>query len=117
MDLIERQVQLPTGARPLGEYARYYADTGNGEITAVYLVPMDDQPRPGDTCARLDENFAAQVVPCEPIQSDYRIPAGQRRWVAPQAQPIMDDGGCLRVVVIFDTRRSSIKRTECNGEA
>src|SRR5690349_5953289 len=61
MDLIERQVQLPTGARPLGEYARYYADTGNGEITAVYMMPMDDQPRPGDTCARLDENFAAQV--------------------------------------------------------
>ena len=118
MNQIEKQVQLPKGARPLGEYARYYADTKGGEVVAVYLIPMNDEIRPGESCAELLENFTTREVPCEPMHHPWAVGAGERRWVkSEQDLPFINDGGCGQVTVIFDKAKSVVKRANCNGVA
>lgn len=118
MGKIEQQVRLPKGARTLGEYARYYANGDDGEVIAVYLLPFNDDPRPGDSCEELTENFTSRQVPCPSMHPTWAMPAGKRRWVKDQHDlPFISDGGCAQVTVVFDKSRSAIKSAECNGTA
>jgi hypothetical protein len=118
MNKIEKQVQLPKGARPLSEYARYYADKGDGVVAAVFLIPLSDEMRPGEGCEELLENFASREVPCEPMQFEWAMPAGERRWFKDQRDlPWINDGGCAQVDVEFNIAKSTVKYVECNGEA
>ena len=118
MNLIEKQVQLPKGTRPLSEYARYYADTDSRVVVAVYLVPTSDEIGLGESCEELLENFASRKVSCEPMQFEWAMPAGERRWFKDKRDlPWINGGGCAQVEVEFDTATSTVKRAECNGEA
>jgi hypothetical protein len=118
MGQIERQVQLPNGARTLAEYARYYASGDNGEVIAVYLIPINNDPRPGDRCEELTENFTSRQVPCAPMRPAWAMPAGKRRWVKDQHDlPYVNDGECAQVTVVFDKSKSAVKSAECNGTA
>lgn len=87
MDRIEREVRLPEGTRPLGEYGRYYAwqdrEDGVRKVIAVYL----HEPNPA------------------------------RHWVAETALPLVLDGGCGIVSLSYDVAAGRIEHVACNGEA
>lgn len=118
MNEIEKQVQLPKGARPLSEYARYYANKDDGVVVAVFLIPIKDDIAPGESCEELFENFTSGKMPCEPMQFEWALPAGERRWFKDQRDlPWINDGGCAQVDVEFDIAKSTVKHVECNGEA
>jgi hypothetical protein len=51
MNRIGRLVRLPDGAYPLDDYARFYADAGDGDVEAIYLIPTSFALNPGETCA------------------------------------------------------------------
>lgn len=87
MDLIERQARLPDGARPLAEYARYYAPGGKDEVAAVFLIPVNDEV------------------------GQRRWMDDQRDL------PFIIDGGCSQVTLTFDRAKSVVKAAECNGPA
>jgi hypothetical protein len=93
MDKIEQQVRLPTGSRPLGEYARYYAFDKRGRVSAIFTTFL------------------------EPDYESLNLPAGQRRWVSAEGKlPGISDGGCGVVEVLFDPTTDEV-RAECNGLA
>lgn len=118
MDQIEAQVRLPTGARRLQEYARYYAYGDHADVIGEYVIPMDDSPRPVEVCEDLSANFTSRKVPCQSFKTDWAMPAGERRWVPDQRHlPVVDDGGCAVVTVEFDRTKSAITGVACNGEA
>jgi hypothetical protein len=76
MDEIERNVTLPTGARPIGRYARSYTGIWNKTVFGVYTAsPQDD------------------------------VPLGYRRWFNDIHQISPPAGeGCAVVNVMYDPR-------------
>ena len=117
MDRIEKAVRLPDRARPLSEYARYYAERER-EVVAVYIIPPRDEIRAGEACEELLENMSTRDVPCEPMKSDWAMPAGSRRWFkSEQELPFISDGGCSQITVIFDKPKGIVKSADCNGGA
>ena len=94
MDKVETQVRLPTGARPLAEYSRYYAPGQKSEILATYLIVGKGEPRP-----------------------EGSVPPGKRRWFNDMREmPGMDGGGCGQVQIVYDTAKSAVREVRCNGE-
>ena len=118
MSRLEHNLQLPEGASDLREYARYYANAGNGQIVAIYLIPFDHEIAPDEACEEVSADFSTREVPCPDLQPASAMPAGQRRWLNDRRDlPWINDGGCAQVEVIFDKETSAVKRAECNGEA
>ena len=95
MDVIESRVSLPEGTSAIGNYARYYTFDG-ALVRAVYLIPFGDEVRP----ERTDD-----------------LKAGQRRWVEEKSLPMVFDGGCSVVNVLFDPSSSANILVFCNGDA
>lgn len=94
MDKIEAQVRLPSGARPLADYSRYYAAGTKNEIVAIYLIVPKGVPPP-----------------------EGSVPPGKRRWFNDKDEmPGMNGGGCGEVSVVYDTAKSALREVECNGE-
>jgi hypothetical protein len=94
MDQIEKRVRMPVGSRPLAEYARYYAFDKKGRVTAVYTTWV------------------------EPDVASLNLRAGQRRWVSDEGHlPLIFEGGCGVVEVIFDPATDKVERAECNQRA
>jgi hypothetical protein len=92
MDEIESRVSLPTGAHRLNEYARYYAYE-NGDVAAEYWIPWKN----------------------DPLEDPEALAGGQRRWVSDTRRfPIVFEGGCRVVNIIFDPSRSRVKSVSCN---
>jgi len=92
MDTIERQVQLPVGARPLADYARYYATDPSGRVIAIYTT------------------FSA------PTMEDHNLPVGQRRWVEEYGHlPNMVGGGCDTVNIVYYPATGGFELPACNG--
>ena len=87
IDAIERRVVLPPGAQPLDRYARFYADGPGGEVTGVYVgLPPPEWP------------------------------PGTRRWVERLGDlPIIDDGGCSVIGLVFDPAKRTLRDVGCNG--
>jgi len=126
MDEIERQVRLPKQANPLKDYGRYYAFDGKGRVEAVYLLapePRTPDPLPADWgCEEVvmpGNEVTARKIPCPPEPDiSHSVRAGQRRWVADRkALPVIFDGGCMIVNVIFDLKTRTVERAFCNGYA
>ena len=93
MDTVERQVQLPIGAAPLDEYARYYAVDGN-EIVAIYISLVD------------------------PTNPYYNLQRGQRRWLADHRKlPLINDGGCSVISFRYNPTTGKTDIPLCNGDA
>lgn len=116
MDQIEDRVQLPKDAGPMASYRRYYASSGDGKVTAVYLMPFDDGPRPGDICEEILTDFTTREVPCEPMEFEWEIPAGERKWLSDHLSlPFINDGGCMQVTIEYDVKADQFTMIECNG--
>lgn len=116
MDVIEARVKLPDGARPLSEYARHYAVDQKGLIVGVY-APGYRAPGPDETCEELLEDMTSRQVPCVETERD-RLLSGQRQWVGDTDKlPLIMDGGCGVITVIYDPKAGVVKSTNCNGEA
>ena len=116
IDRIEGRVKLPDGARRLSSYARYYAIEDGGLVKGIY-VPGYQRPDPHDTCEELLADFTTRTVPCPPEMDENRLLAGQRAWVEPMKLPLIADGGCSVVTVIYDPKADRVRSATCNGEA
>lgn len=115
MDRIESEIALPPGARPLRDYARYYAADDHGLVFAVYALP-DSRPTGDESCSALNAetilaNANGPAVPCpETSPEEASLSAGQRRWMsAPEAIPQTPDTlGCEQVTFSYDPRRNAV---------
>lgn len=126
MDEIERKVRLPAKAEPLNAYGRYYAFGHKGKVEARYLLPpepLTPDPLPAgwgcEEMVMLGNELTSREVPCGPDPDmSHFLKAGQRRWFAdPEAIPMIFDGGCMVVQVIFDLRTRKVEHVSCNGNA
>ena len=91
MDEIERSIAMPIGARPLAEYARFYARARDGKIVGAYILPTTGVP--------------------------FSLKAGERRWSDEEHVPVRLDGGCSYVRFEYDPRTRSFLGPDCNGDA
>jgi hypothetical protein len=93
MKKVEERVRLPQGAERLEQYARYYAIDGK-RVVATYITIVDS------------------------ANQDYSLPVGQRRWLDNQHNlPVIFDGGCMVVNVVYDAKSSTAPNAFCNGAA
>lgn len=93
MDKIEKLIVLPEGAAALDQYARYYVQK-EGKVYALYDTPL----------------------PYMPVESGLPLKAGQREWLGEnQDLPVVLDGGCNVIDVVFDLNAQEFERNECNG--
>jgi hypothetical protein len=117
MDVVERSVQLPNGARHLDEYARYYAFGGQNEVVAVYILPGLDNPQ-GEGCEELDDDLTGNVVPCSlPSREGKEVAAGQRQWLDDfHNLPVASDSKCGVVSLIFNSANRRVEDLTCVGE-
>jgi hypothetical protein len=128
MRAIEAAVVLPEGARALAEYSRNYAVGPDGKILAVYVSPSEPQVA--------DEEYGCEVMlehlewrPCtndevaamirdDQASAERMGAAGQSRWFDNYEElPLVLDGGCGFIKIIYDPKAKRIERAECNGEA
>jgi hypothetical protein len=116
IDRIEGQVKLPESAKRLSSYARYYAIGDDGLVKGIY-VPGYQAPDPDDACEELHADFTSHTVPCPPEVDENKLLAGQRAWVKPMKLPLIADGGCSVVTVIYDPKADRVRSATCNGEA
>jgi hypothetical protein len=94
MDLIERQVRLPRGARPLASYARFYA-----------------WQRRTDGVRKVVATYTGQSI------ADVTGAGPGRHWVAENALPVVMDGGCGIISLSYDVATQRIEHVDCNGDA
>ncbi|MEL6877547.1 MAG: hypothetical protein AAGL68_05545 [Pseudomonadota bacterium] len=88
MDEIERQVQLPPDADEFQQYAQYYAYDGD-RVIATYITSGGNDPL-----------------------------KGKRLWLADRRDlPVLMDGGCAVVNVIYDPLAQRVEHIFCNGLA
>ena len=94
MESIEKQVQLPVGARSLTDYARYYANDPSGRVIAIYTT------------------FSA------PTMNDHDLPVGHRRWIEEYGRlPNVVGGGCGTVNIVYYPATDRIALPACNGRS
>lgn len=89
MNSIEKRLKMPKGANTIAHYSRFYAKLKTGEVRAVFIEEAHDG-----------------------------LPVGQRRWLADaKLLPVVFDGGCYVVTVVFDPRAAIVTQAYCNGVA
>ena len=116
-DTIEARVKLPQGAGRLSDYARYYAFDEQGMVLGVY-VPGYEWPDTDATCGEILEDLSIREVPCPAEPKGDNLLAGQRGWVDSKYKlPMVMDGGCSVVTVVYDPKSNRVKNVECNGGA
>lgn len=109
MNEIEASIRLPSGARPLEGYARYYTEH-RGEVIGAYTTEVE-VPRSADYgCEKLTADGKSKAVGC-PAPADVR--PGQRRWVKFEDYPTVAGEKCTAIQLIFDPRVRKIKNVEC----
>lgn len=77
------------------------------------------QPAPGpdESCDEVLENMAVRPAPCEELNG-ARLFSGQRQWVEKTNKlPVIADGGCGVITVIYDPKAGAVKSVTCNGVA
>ena len=125
---IESAVQLPAGAKPLQEYSRNYASLPDGKVIGIYVLPITSEPQRDDVgCEVALENFGsrpctdaelAEGVAREKASAELFGQANQARWFDDYRElPMILDGGCILVEIIFDPKSHRIQSAQCNGEA
>ncbi|MDJ0978953.1 MAG: hypothetical protein QNI87_10490 [Erythrobacter sp.] len=128
MRAIETAVELPNGARAFGEYSRNYALRPDGKVVAVYVMPWPMKARDSDYgCEVILKDLGSR--PCtdaekaefavqENANADLFGRANQSRWFDNYRDlPMILDGGCDLVTIIFDPKSQQIESMQCNGEA
>ena len=128
MRAIESAVHLPAGAKPLEKYSRNYASRPDGKVIGIYVLPMLAEERVGDVgCEVMLENFKsrpctdaekAEIEGQERAIEDRFGQANQARWFNDYRElPMIADGGCDLIEIIFDPQFQTIQYARCNGEA
>jgi len=133
MRTIEAHIQLPEGARPIEAYSRNYARLPDHKILAVFIEPfepsrIDETEDYGcEILGDFDENGELESRPCtedeieetnemeETISESHGNANGSRWFKNSHDLPVMDDGGCSLIEVIFDLRSDSFDSIMCNG--
>lgn len=127
METIESTVQLPKGARSIDEYSRNYAFMPDGKVLAVFIIPMEPTgyDREGFGCEVMLEDFESRPCTDEEIsdmkQQDRATTvsygaANESRWFDDYLElPMILDGGCAQVTIVFEPRSETIETAECNG--
>lgn len=119
MDEIEAGIPIPRGASALTAYARFYAFDADGKVAARYIVPPPTILSPDGKCSEVLSNGRWRRGNCPPIGPwADGARAGERRWFADRNRmPIMFDGGCAQVNILYDPRTRRFERVSCNGFA
>ena len=123
MDEIEKKVQLPLGAARLERYARHYALQEDGKVIGVYVLHLPAPPKGADYgCSeiRLDgKELTSKPITCPPEPDiSQEVAAGERRWFDDDRKlPLISDGGCIVVNVIFNPSAHEVESAFCNGAA
>ena len=126
MTLIEATVHLPEGAKAIDQYSRNYAYRDDGKVVAIYATPlqsMDDDIG----CDVMRANFESRPCNEEEVTTMQKKhadavamfgKANESRWFDNFLElPIIDDGGCGQVVIVFDPSSNKIESARCNGVA
>jgi hypothetical protein len=123
MDGIEKQVRLPEGAAPLQDYARHYASQTDGKVVGVYVLRAPAPARGPDwSCAKVVLDGGKVITkpvacPSDPDTSE-QVAAGQRRWFDDfRKLPLIHDGGCMVVNIVFNPTTRRVEHAFCNGVA
>jgi hypothetical protein len=112
---IEKQVQLPKGALPLNDYARFYADAGRGEVAAVYMLPSVIEKMAAEECEQLTGIDTSKNVPCATSEIG-KVKAGERQWVGGHENlPFEVAPGCEVITLGFDSGRRRVVEVGCVG--
>jgi hypothetical protein len=128
MRAIEAAVVLPEGAGGLDEYSRNYAVKPDGKILAVYVSTSEPSVADEeDGCEVMLEDLesrpctdeeVAEMVRDNQLSAERMGKAGQSRWFDSYEElPVVLDGGCGFITIIYDPQAKRIERAECNGEA
>jgi hypothetical protein len=107
---IERAIQLPPTARRLDGYDRYYAPTifsGRHMIVGLFLATrIADQ---NERRAKSDPDYWKSAPDrkgrIQILSSEDRFPEG------------ISDGGCLQILIYWDTATEKVAGVSCNGLA
>ena len=91
MDAVERGLVLPQGARPWGEYARYYYVGSDDEVVGLFVRRVDPNP-------------------------PFNLGHGKRRWVAKGELPIIYGGGCGVLTVLYRPETKLRLGPVCGGD-
>lgn len=99
----------------------------DGRVIGVYVIPQPDENQgPDYGCEVMLENFTSR--PCTKAEEaeNAKINSAmadmfrraEPRWVNDYRNlPVISDGGCDVIEVIFDPRLNRIESMLCNGEA
>ena len=122
MKEIEQKVQLPKGAEPLNAYVRFYTFSDGGKVLARWLIPEANEPRPGDGCAEVvlgETETTLREVTCDPPAPwPPQGRAGESRWIEhPNDVPVIMDGACRQINIMFDLRTRKVEQAFCNGSS
>lgn len=128
MRAVEAAVVLPEGAGALGEYSRNYAVGPDGKIIAHYIIPFaTSNSDEEDGCEVMLEDLESRPCTDEEVAEMDRDDlayaermgkAGQSRWFDSYGElPLVLDGGCGFIEIIYDPKEKRVERAECNGEA
>ncbi|KQM86309.1 hypothetical protein ASE67_10760 [Sphingomonas sp. Leaf23] len=124
MEEIERTIPLPNDATPLRNYARHYAFRGPTMVEAVYVIPsvptdwrdgMEVMTVSGSRPATPQE--IAETEALDALSREQWGEAGKRYWHStPDVFPIMSDGGCDQISILYDVAAKRFRMAGCNGE-
>ncbi|MES2058194.1 MAG: hypothetical protein V4564_19820 [Pseudomonadota bacterium] len=114
MDAIDTTVRLPIGARPLQQYARFYSVRPDGKIAVLFDADTKTKRPKGYRCSLLMPDGSFKKVQCPP---DTRPEANERHWVKPSEMPLIFDGGCGVIDMLYDPRTAKVEQIACHGEA
>lgn len=125
MRAVESMVQLPAGAKPLEEYSRNYASLPDGKVIGIYVLPSTPETQRHDIgCEVALKRGSRPCTDAEKAESAAQErataklfgQANQSRWFGDYRQlPIILDGGCELIEIIFDPSSQLIQSAQCNG--
>ncbi|MDH7971113.1 hypothetical protein QH494_02875 [Sphingomonas sp. AR_OL41] len=114
MKAIDATVHLPHKAYPLRKYARFYALRPDGKIAALFYANTKSKRPAGRFCSSDGPEGKLQSIPCP---ADDRPEANEQRWVNYNELPLIFDGGCGVIDIIYNPQSAEIEETACHGMA
>ncbi|KQM57181.1 MULTISPECIES: hypothetical protein [unclassified Sphingomonas] len=124
MEEIERTIRLPRDADPLESYARHYAFRGLQTVEAVYVTSYA-QPNLREGMEVMTANGSRPATPREIAETEALDAlsreqwgeAGKRYWHStPDAFPMLSDGGCDQISILYDVAAKRFRMNGCSGE-
>lgn len=125
MRAVESMVQLPAGAKPLEEYSRNYASLPDGKVIGIYVLPSTPETQRHDIDCEValergtrpcTDAEKAEIMGGEKAIAKQFGQANQSRWFDDYLElPMITDGGCELIEIIFDPHSQSIQSAQCDG--